>query len=93
MKLMLVVNWTRTTLDKIGAKFLSGEDVDPPEGARLLGRWHDISSKQAWLLVEADDAATIQRWTAAWSDFIDWEIYPVVEDEEAAAVVEETLNK
>jgi len=93
MKLMLVVDWKRTTLDKIGAKFSSGKDAAPPQGVTMLGRWHDIASKKAWLVVEADDAAKIQSWTGAWSEFVDWETYTIVDDEEIGPVLQGLLSR
>ena len=93
MRLMLVVDWKRTTLDKVGAKFASGEDAEPPEGATMISRWHDIASKKAWIVVEADDASVIQTWTGAWSEFIDWEVHTIINDEEIAPVLEGLLNR
>ena len=58
MKLMLVVDWKRTSLDKIGTKFASGEDAAPPQGVKMLGRWHDLASKKAWISL-ADALGTI----------------------------------
>ena len=92
MKLMLVGDWKRTTLDRVGAKFMSGEDAGAPEGAELICRWHDIASRKAWMVVEADDASVIQGWTGAWSEFIDWETYTVVDDDEISPVLEGLLG-
>ncbi len=93
MRLMMVVDWKRTTLDKIGAKFASGEDAAAPEGATMLARWHDIAAKKAWIVVEADDAAVIQAWAGAWSEFIDWEIHTIIDDEEIGPILDGLLNR
>ena len=51
MKLMLVGDWSRTTFEEIGSKFGRGEDLEP-EGAQIVARWHDPSSRMVWIVVE-----------------------------------------
>ena len=87
MRMMLVLDWSRSTLGEIGSKFLSGEDVDPPQGVTMLARWHDLTSKMAWVVCETNDAAKIQSWSAAWSDYADWETHTILDDEEAGQVI------
>ena len=92
MRLMLVGNWDRTTLEEIGSKFASGEHVAPPEPVEMIARWHDPSSRQVWLVVEAPDATSLQEWTSRWSEYLEWEIYPVMNDEEVGALLETLLE-
>ncbi len=93
MKIMISINWrTHTLLSKVGGKFLSGEDAGAPQGVTMLGRWHDIAGKRAWILVDSDDSAALNAWAAAWSDHIDWQMSPVVEDEEVAPIIEPLIN-
>ena len=91
MKLMLVLNWDRSSLKEIGGKFASGVDVDVPEGVTLLGRWHDPASRMAWMVVETSDLVILQTWMARWSDFLDWETYTVMDDEEVGQVLQNVL--
>lgn len=91
MKLMLVGEWSGSTLQDVGGRFASGEHVVPPEPCRVLTRWHAPSSKLFWLVVEAPDAVTIQEWTSRWSDIIDWEIFPVLDDDEVGAMLGKLL--
>ena len=92
MKFMLTVDWAKTELDEVGAKFLGGEDVDPPAGVELISRWHDLSSRQAWLVVETADTKAVQSWMSAWSDFIDWETYMIMDDAECQEVLRSVLD-
>ena len=91
MKLMLVGSWERATFAEIGSRFGRGEDVEP-EGATILSRWHDPSSRMFWVVVETDDAAAVQRWTLAWSDDVDWETYVVMDDAETGAILQDELG-
>lgn len=92
MKMMVMGHWGRTTLQEIGSKFASGEDVSPPENTELLARWHDPASRLVWIVVDTPDSLTIQNWMVRWSDYIDWDIYSVVDDDEVGALLEEVLS-
>ena len=91
MKLMLTLDWSRSSFEEIGAKFGEGEDVEP-EGATVLARWHDPASRKAWVVVETPDAGTIQRWLLKWSDYCDWETNTVIDDAEVAEIINEELS-
>jgi hypothetical protein len=54
-----------------------------PPGAKTLGRWHVPGSILGWHLVEGDLTAVGQH-VAEWADLLECEVYPVVEDAEAA---------
>jgi hypothetical protein len=93
MKLLIEKKWRNDVLFKdIGAKFLSGEDVDAPEGIELLWRYHDFAGKRTWVLVETNEASAVHSWAAAWSDFMDWSMTAVMGDEEAGAVAHKAIH-
>jgi hypothetical protein len=54
----------------------------PPEGARMLGRWHDVAGLRGWVLAEADNALPLARWTQDWSDLLDFQVVPLLTDED-----------
>jgi hypothetical protein len=87
MKLMIVGNWEKTSIQEIGSRFARGEHSNPPEPCNLLARWHDPSSKLFWLVVEVPDAATIQEWMSRWTDIIDWETFVVLDDQEVGELI------
>lgn len=91
MKLMLMGDWSGTTLQDVGGRFASGEHAVPPEPCRLLTRWHDPSSKLFWLVVDAPDAGVLQEWMSRWSDIIDWQAYPVLDDNEVGEMLGKLL--
>lgn len=92
MKIMLVGDWSRTTFEEIGTKFGKGEDANPPEGITLLARWHDPSSRLVWVVVDAPDSAAVQAWTIKWTDYMDWQTFTVIEDEEVGAILQNELS-
>ena len=70
------------------ARFLESGAL-PPEGATLLGRLFTAGHNNGFMLVEANDPKVLFRWTSEWADIIDFDIEPVINDEEAAQVLGE----
>lgn len=58
----------------------------PPKGIRMIGRWHDVTQRRGITVSEADDATAIAAWSYQWSDLLEFETYPVVDDAGAAKV-------
>ena len=59
----------------------------PPEGAKMLGRWHCAQGLKGFVLAEATDAEAIALWIQQWSDILKFEILPVVDDEQMVRVI------
>jgi len=56
-----------------------------PAGVAYLDSWVDAERlDRCFQLMETDDRALIERWTARWDDLAEFEIVPVVESAEAA---------
>jgi hypothetical protein len=58
----------------------------PPDGVKLLGRWHAISGNTGVTLAESDDPVAIGRWCHAWTDLLEMDATPVVDDEGVMAI-------
>jgi hypothetical protein len=72
---------------------MSGKDrVDAGEGVKIVGRWHDLVSRTGVAIFEANDLAAVQRYALRWNPYMDLTIAPVVEDEEAASVLRESVR-
>lgn len=56
-----------------------------PEGIDYVASWISADFSTCYQIMEAPDAAALQRWVAAWSDIVEFEIVPVVTDGEEAA--------
>jgi Protein of unknown function (DUF3303) len=63
-----------------------------PAGAKTLGRWHVPGSVIGWHLIEGDLGAVAQH-VAEWADLLECEVYPVMEDADAAAAATKVLEK
>jgi hypothetical protein len=59
----------------------------PPKGAKLLGRWTRADFSQGYDLLESDDPGALTEFALQWSDLMELEIVPVVEDKELTEVL------
>jgi len=60
-----------------------------PAGLRYLESWvvDDDALDRCFQLMETDDPALFDVWTAAWSDLATFDIHPVIDSAQAAARV------
>jgi hypothetical protein len=58
----------------------------PPEGVRMLGRWHGMNG-QGFALSESTDPKAMYQWCAQWGDLLNLNVIPVVEDADAGPVL------
>ena len=54
----------------------------PPEGVKLLGRWHAVGRVVGFAIAESNDLAPMQKWALDWSDLLSLDVYPAQTDEE-----------
>jgi hypothetical protein len=59
----------------------------------LVGRWHDIVRLQGWMVFETDNQEALNLWLTTWIAVCDFQIAPVVEDDEAHETVRKFLSK
>lgn len=59
----------------------------PPEGVKMLARWHDVSGGRGFAVCETDDPVAASRWCHEWSDLFSLEIVPVLDDEQLTQVL------
>ncbi len=59
----------------------------PPDGVKMVGRWHSAEGNRGFLLAEADDVKAMAAWTYEWSDLLSFEIAPVLDDDEFSDVI------
>lgn len=58
-----------------------------PEGVRYVSSWVDVGFQRCFQVMEADNEASLRKWTANWDDLIEFEIIPVRTSAEAAAAI------
>jgi hypothetical protein len=59
----------------------------PPVGVKMVGRWHDIGRMSGTAIAETDDPLLMSKWALEWNDIFEFEIRPVVTDEQAGPLL------
>jgi hypothetical protein len=59
----------------------------PPAGARLLGRWIRADFSGGVVLLESDDPKALTEFSLMWSDLMELDIVPVLDDQELLEVL------
>jgi hypothetical protein len=88
MKFVTIWSYRPENRDAAQARFKESGGDKPPEGIKLIGRWHAIGAARGVHICECDDPALIARWAQRWSDLLSIEIYPAMDDEEVAKMLE-----
>ncbi|HVZ00281.1 MAG TPA: DUF3303 family protein [Dongiaceae bacterium] len=58
-----------------------------PEGLTFVASWVSADLGRCFQVMECDDVTLLQRWAAAWSDLVAFEIVPVTEGKATAAAL------
>ena len=88
MKFLCYFNWqpdTDTQAEAIRRFRESGGQ--PPAGAKLLGRWIRADFTGGIVLLETNDAKTLTEFSLMWSDVMELEVVPVIDDGEFVEVL------
>jgi len=72
--------------DEVQARFKETGGLPGP-GATMLGRWHNVSGHGGFVLAESNDPIAIGKWMQEWTDFIEFEVTPVNNDEDVMEVL------
>ncbi len=59
---------------------------------RQIGRWHDVGAGTGVLICESDDLSAVQSWVLNWNNVLDLVITPVLDDDEARAVIKKKFG-
>ena len=62
------------------------ERANAGDGVKIIGRWLDMAGRTGILIIESNDLATVHRWLGRWNPYLDVDLTPVVDDEEAASI-------
>ncbi|HNG95780.1 MAG TPA: DUF3303 family protein [Acidobacteriota bacterium] len=54
-----------------------------PAGLHYVSSWVDEQFQCCYQVMETDDRALLDEWTANWSDLVDFEVIPVMTSKEA----------
>jgi hypothetical protein len=53
----------------------------PPEGVKMVGRWHAATMNKGYTLAEANSVETVAMWCHRWADLLSFDVVPVLDDE------------
>jgi hypothetical protein len=94
MKLM--IHW-KIPMDKrhevlaaFAAMDLNDYQTQQGSAINVIERWHDVINCTGVVICETDDAQALGQWLMNWNAVCDFEIAPVVDDEEAHAIAKKT---
>jgi hypothetical protein len=90
---MLTFSWkpdTKTRNEGIARFRATGGQ--PPKGAKLVGRWTRADLSGGFDLLESDDPKALAEFALMWSDLMQLEIHPVLEDGPLAEVLERVVK-
>lgn len=59
----------------------------PPAGVKMIGRRHRADGSGGFTLCESDDLVSVAKWTQEWSDLLEFEVCPVLDDQQVAIVL------
>ena len=78
-----LMHWSfKTGYHEIAAKKFIATGAPFPE-CRSWTRFHAPGSVEGWILVKAANANACYEHAAEWAECLDWEVTPVLSDEEA----------
>jgi hypothetical protein len=58
-----------------------------PDGLRYVSSWVSGDFQRCYQLMECDDPQLIHRWTANWTDLVEFEVVPVMTSAEAVEAI------
>jgi len=59
----------------------------PPDGVKMVGRWHSAIMHEGFNLIETDDVEALASWCSQWADLLSFRIVPVLSDEQLMKVM------
>jgi len=62
-----------------------------PDGLAYVSSWVDVTLQRCFQIMETDNRQLLETWIAAWSDIVDFEVFPVMSSTDAAARVSPML--
>lgn len=92
MKFMTTWSFPTGTIPEAAVRFLAGE-ATPPEGVKLLGRWHNTDCSGGFVLVECNDPVALYADAVKWADLLELNTVPVIEDGDAGPVLASRFKK
>jgi len=91
MKFMITYEIRPENRSASGKRFLE-TGGGPPAGVTMLGRWHRAAGLAGFVLCESSNAEAIGNWVYEWNDLLNFEVIPVVDDEQVSRILSRVLK-
>ena len=85
MKFIVQWNGQPTAQPSAVERFMKTGGALPPDGIKMLARWHSIGELSGFAIIESDSTAPMAAWMLQWGDIFTFRIMPAVTDEELGA--------
>lgn len=85
MKYIVSWNLPTGTFNGAVARFLETGGT-PPDGVKLIGRWHGMSGV-GFAITESSDPKAMFLYRSQWADLLEMTVTPCLEDADAGAVM------
>ncbi len=59
----------------------------PPGGVTMKGRWHSVNGNEGYIIAESTDIEAVGTWIQEWSDLLQFEVTPVLTDEQIGKII------
>ena len=89
--LFMVIETFRNQDAKSIYRRLRDQGRQMPDGLTFVNSWVEADLGRCFQLMECSDVTLLQRWTAQWSDLMEFEIVPVVPGKDTAAALADQL--
>jgi hypothetical protein len=53
----------------------------PPEGVKMIGRWHTSDGASGIAIAESTDIQAMTKWSLAWNDLLKMDVRPALDDQ------------
>ena len=84
MKFMITWHLKPAQQSAATARFLETGGI-PPKGVKMLGRWHGPG--KGFVLAETTNLKALNEWLFRWTDLLEFNVMPVIEDRDAADIM------
>ncbi len=59
----------------------------PPDEVTLNSRYHSVNGDKGFLIAESSNIEAVGKWIQDWSDVLDFDVVPVLNDEEVSHII------
>ncbi len=86
MKFLVTWSVSPDRRNEVQARFMETGGL-PPKGVEMLHRFHAADGSMGFAICESAEGSALASWTQGWSDLLELDIRPIVDDEEMASIL------